>query len=336
MNNVGSLPIIGRVDLKKFKDQRKAILFTGPVAEKESKSYLKGINFTQKIFIEAADRTSVEKLIEKRVTGDVGYAVGGGRVIDIAKLLAKEWKIELICIPTIISTDAFLVDYTGLRENNCVTYIISKKADKVLLDWDLLRKTPLRYHLSGCGDILSIYTGVYDWEYANKQGVALPDEIYSPSVAIMAKGILNGLLSNVEEIRKGTIKGLETIIACLGMEVALCNFYGNSRPEEGGEHFFTYCIENKTPHFLHGEMVCFGVLVTSFLQGQNWKEMQSFMNDIGLNYRPNGLKRSMVIETLRELPDYVKGHRLRHSIYNDFNYKNKTEEIKQFLKQVGL
>lgn len=336
MYKVNQLPIIEWTNLKTFEDKRRAIIFTSPSAEKESKPYIKGINFTQKIYIETADRISVEKLAKKQRAANVGYAVGGGKVIDIAKLLAKEWEIGLICIPTIISTDAFLVDCTGLRENGCVTYVISKKADKVLLDWELLKKAPLKYHLSGCGDILSIYTGVNDWEYANRQGVALPDEVYSPSVATMAKGILNGLLSGVEEIRKGTRKGLETIIACLGMEVALCNFYGNSRPEEGGEHFFTYCIENKVSHFLHGEMVCFGILITSFLQGQNWKEIQSFMNDIGLNYRPNGLTKSAVIETLKELPSYVKRHKLRYSIYNDFNYKKNTEKINQFLRQVGF
>lgn len=336
MERVNNLPTIEWFNLRQYKDERNAVLFTNPSAEKESNSYLDGVNIIKKIYIQTADKRSVEKLAKKRVSVEVAYAVGGGRTIDVARFLAKEWGLEIVCIPTIISSDAFLVDCTGLRENGCVTYVPSKRADRVLLDWDLLQKTPLKYHLSGCGDVLSIYTGLYDWEYANKQGVARPDELYSPSVVIMAKGILNSLLLEAKEIKNGTKKGMETIVTCLGMEVALCNFYGNSRPEEGGEHFFTYCIENRVPHFLHGEMVCFGILITTYIQGQDWKKIKSFFDNIGLNYSPNGLIRTAVIDTLQELPSYVFNHKLRHSIYNDFDYSRNKERLDQFLKEIGL
>lgn len=336
MRVVNNLPMIEWVDLQKFKDQRKAVLFTSPSAEKESSLYLRGMNFTRKIYIQTADRMSVEKLAKRQMSVKVGYAVGGGMVIDTARFLAKKWGLELICIPTIISSDAFLVDCTGLRENGCVTYVPSKRADRILLDWELLKKVQLKYHISGCGDVLSIYTGVYDWEYANKLEVARQDELYSRSIAIVANGILDSLFSEVEEIKRGTKRGIEFIITSLGMEVQLCNFYGNSRPEEGGEHFFTYCIENKIPHFLHGEMVCFGILITAYLQGQRWEKIKYFMDDISLNYRPNGLRKSSVVETLQELPSYVKKHKLRHSIYNDFDYKKNKERIDQFLRQIGL
>lgn len=336
METVNNLPTIEWVNLQQYKDKRGALLFTNPSAEQVSNSYLDGLNVTERIYITTADKRSLEQLAKKRISGEAAYAVGGGRAIDVARFLAKEWGLEIICIPTIISSDAFLVDSTGLRENGCVTYVPSKRADKVLLDWKLLKRTPLKYHLSGCGDVLSIYTALYDWEYANKQEVARPDEIYSTPVATMAKGILNSLLAEVEEIKKGTRKGIETIVTCLGMEVALCNFYGNSRPEEGGEHFFTYCIENKVPHFLHGEMVAFGVLITACLQDQNWQHIKSFLDYIGLNYRPKSLTKAVAINTLEELPNYVLSHKLRHSIYNDLTYNRNKKKVDQFLKEVGI
>jgi len=336
MERVNNLPTIEWLDLQQYKDNRNAVLFTNPSAEKESNSHLGGLNIINKIYIQTADKMSIEKLAKKQVPAEVAYAVGGGRTIDVARFLAKEWGLEIICIPTIISSDAFLVDCTGLRENGCVTYAPSKKADKVLLDWELLQKTPLKYHLSGCGDVLSIYTGLYDWKYANKQGVARPDESYSPSVATIAKGILDSLLLDTKEIKNGTKKGMETIVTCLGMEVTLCNFYGNSRPEEGGEHFFTYCIENKVPHFLHGEMVSFGVLITASIQNQDWEKIKSFLGDVGLNYIPDGLTKAAVVNTLRELPGYVSNHKLRYSVYNNFNYKKNKARIDQFLEKVGL
>lgn len=336
MEKVNNLPTIEWLDLQQHKDDRNTVLLTSPSAEKASSPYLDGLNIIDKIYIQTADKKSVEKLAKKRATAEVAYAVGGGRTIDVARLLAKEWGLEIVCIPTIISSDAFLIDCTGLRENGCVTYVPSKRADRVLLDWGLLQKTSLKYHLSGCGDVLSIYTGLYDWEYANKQGVARSDEPYSPSVVTIARGIFSSLLLEAEEIKDGTKKGMETIVTCLGMEVALCNFYGNSRAEEGGEHFFTYCIENKVPHFLHGEMVSLGILITAYIQGQNWKKIKSFLENIGLNYIPDGLTRTAVVNTLQELPNYVSNHKLRYSVYNDFDYNKDKERVDQFLKEVGI
>lgn len=331
MKTINHLPRIEWIDLKKFEDTRNVILFTSPSAEKECATYLRGINFTRKIYIQTADRLSVEKLAKEQVFTEVAYAVGGGRTIDVARFLAKELGLEIICIPTIISSDAFLVDCTGLRENGCVTYVPSKRADRILLDWELLKKVPLKYHLSGCGDVLSIYTGIYDWEYANKQRVARQDELFSSSVSTMAKGILNSLLLEAKEIKDGTRKGIETIVTCLGMEVALCHFYGNSRPEEGGEHFFAYCIENKTSHFLHGEIVGLGILITSFLQERNWRKIKDFMDEVNLNYKPTVINKQVVLATLQEIKNYVKKHKLPYSIYNEFNYKDKKSEIEKFL-----
>lgn len=331
MKTINHLPIIEWVNLKKFEDTRNAVLFTSPSAEKECETFLKGINFTRKIYIQTADRLSVERLAKEQLSADVGYAIGGGRVIDVARFLAHRWKLKIVCIPTIISSDAFLVDCTGLRENGCVTYVQSKKADKVLLDWELLKKVPLKYHLSGCGDVLSIYTGVYDWEHTNKRVIASPGKSYSRSIAIMARGILDSLLSETEEIKNGTKKGLETLITCLGMEVTLCNFYGNSRPEEGGEHFFAYCIENKTSPFLHGEIVGLGILITSFLQERNWRKIKDFMDEVNFNYKPTVINKQVVLATLQEIKNYVKKHQLPYSIYNEFNYKDKKSKIEKFL-----
>ena len=256
--------------------------------------------------------------------------------MDIGRYLAAVWNQKAICIPTIISTDAFLVDSTGLRQDGCVKYVKSKAADQVILDEELLCRAPRRFNLSGCGDVLSIFTGLFDWKYTHDHGKASNREPYDSSTAIMAQGILSGLLSETEEIKNGTQSGLVATVNALAMEVQLCNLYGNSRPEEGGEHFFAYCVENKLPHFLHGEMVSLGVLLTGHLQGQDTTEIMRFMDDIGLNYKPDGLNRAIVLDTLQELTGYVSKHRLRYSIYNDFNYQDSRGQIAKFFDQIGL
>lgn len=322
--------------VRSIEDQRRASLITSPSALAVTEDLLTGIHPVQTLFITGSQKEYVQRLANSRIDSQVCYLVGGGQVADIGRYLAASWDQETVCIPTVISTDAFLVDSTGLRQDGCVKYAKSKVADQVILDIDLLLRAPRRFNLSGCGDVLSIFTGLFDWKYANNRGEASSRELYDSGVAIMAGGILQSLISETEEIKNGTEAGLAAIVNALAMEVQLCNLYGNSRPEEGGEHFFAYCVENKLPHFLHGEMVAFGVMLTGFLEGQDITEIMKFMNDVGLNYKPEGLNRSVAIETLRELPAFVAKHRLRYGVYHDFNYQDSQKQVAEFFGLIGL
>jgi len=329
MKFVNSLPVMEWNSVNLIKERRRPILITSPSALKVLKKIAQAeIDFRQTLNVIGSEKNYVERLLKSVTEGELIYAIGGGAVVDVARYIAARLDKEIICIPTIISTDAFLVNSTGLRKNGCVKYYPSKAANKVILDWNLLRLAPLSFHLSGCGDILSISTALFDWKYAN--------ENYSNAIALMAKSILGSLFENKEQIKKGTKKGLESIVAALAMEVTLCNLYGNSRPEEGGEHCFTYCIENKMKHFLHGEMVSLGVLITALIQNQDTSPIKEFMDYTGINYCPKGISRKIIIETLKELPGYVRKHNLPKGIYHDFRYNPVQSKIENFLKEIGI
>ncbi|MBC7566999.1 MAG: iron-containing alcohol dehydrogenase [Pedobacter sp.] len=333
---MNTMPLINKVDLSQYEDSRSIILITSKSAEKIAKSCLKNLELVSIVIVLTSDKKAAEALADVKHSGEVVYAVGGGKVMDVGRFLAHRWGLECICIPTMISSDAFLVNCTGLRNDGCVEYIPSQYAQEVFIDWRLIAKTPWRYQVSGCGDILSIYTAIYDWHEVSGHIDQLDDEKYNSEVAVLANSILGTLLSAADELKNESEEGLSTILSCLSMEVALCNIYGNSRPEEGGEHFFAYCIETKMNHFLHGEMVAFGVLLTAFIQGQKFNEIQMFMDDVRLNYKPVGLSKKLVVETLIELPAYVRTHKLRRSIYNDFSYEAYSQQIEDFLTEIGV
>lgn len=337
MRYISNLPKIKWGSIDSLRNANPAILITSPSSLDRSKETIRNLNIIETIYLKSADKKYVEKLAGKKHKGKVIYALGGGKVCDVGRFLAHEWNLEIVCIPTIISTDSFLVDCTGLREKGCVIYVTSKKADLVLLDYNLLKKSPKRFHLSGCGDVLSIYTGLFDWKYANNKKKIEEDEKYSKSVALMAESIFRGLLTESSEIRKVSKKGLIYLVQFLAMEVQLCNFYGNSRPEEGGEHFFTYAMENKLKNFLHGEMVAFSVLLTAFIQGQDIMEIKAFMDSVGMEYVLEGLNRPIVLKALNEMQGYVKMHHLRYSIYNDLSSERiKKLNLEKFFSLIQL
>ncbi len=325
---IANLPLIEWGPVSSIKDKRKAVLITSPSAFKTSGPFLKGINVVETIFIKNSGQNYVDSLRLKDKSVQAAYLVGAGQVNDIGRYLASKWNLEATSIPTAITADAFLVDCTGLRKNNCVTYVPSKKADRVILDWQLLKKAPWQINVSGCGDVISIFTGLYDWRLAKDN--------YNPAVATMAQAILDGLLSQAKLIKSPSQKGLKMIINCLVMEVQLCYLYGNSRPEEGGEHFFAYCAENKLEHCLHGEIVGFGILLTGFLQNQDVIPIKKFMDITGMNYLPKGINRKIVNETIAELPAYVKKHNLKTSVYNNFDYRKNQAKINRFFKLIDL
>src|SRR3989344_3526861 len=163
MKIIEQLPLLQYTNLKSYIDKRNIILFTSPSAYEISQPYIKGLNNITKVFIidtskEKDVNQNIKQLILIRKNNQICYAIGGGMTCDVAKYYAYKLKLPLIIIPTIISTDAFLVGCTGLRKDGCVKYFTSKLPEKVILDINLLKKTPFKYHLSGCGDVLSIYT----------------------------------------------------------------------------------------------------------------------------------------------------------------------------------
>ena len=329
-----TIPQIEWIDLTTVSDNRSAILVTSPNARRRLQEFTGNFNFQHELNISGGDAEFVAILGQNRPDIDTMYAVGGGRVIDVARLLAHTWDMEITVIPTIISTDSPFVDCTGVRDDGCVRYVKSKKADRVLLDLNLLQQSSKSLHAGGCADVLSIYTALYDWKLAQDRHVAQPDEQYFPIVAQQAEGILQYLLGNETDITIMSRTGLESLVRALAMEVELCNLYGNSRPEEGGEHFFAYAIEPHLPHTTHGELVGLGILVTAYMQGQPWQDMRKFMDSIGMCYRPKGISAQLITETLKTMPGYVNKHNLRYSTWNEYVYDE--PNVQQFLSTLSI
>jgi glycerol dehydrogenase-like iron-containing ADH family enzyme len=103
----------------------------------------------------------------------------------------------------------------------------------------------------------------------------------------------------------------------------LCERWGNSRPEEGSEHFFAYNMEYLTgQHFVHGELVCLGVYVLSHIQDNRPGWVHDFMNAVGVRYRLSELHISTAAfrETLLTLKEFVEREGLFYSVINETEF----------------
>ena len=323
---IGRLPSIVRCPFANVREPREAIVLTTDPAW----TVVSGIdiNTQHPVYVEGNTQTDMATLVDTS-EGEVVYGIGGGLAIDTAKYVAAAKGLPLVALPTILSTDAFLTDATGVRENGCVHYLPTKAPDTVIIDMEVLCNAPASMRASGAADVLSIATALWDWQEAEKMGVNPSNQQLTPQGVGIADTLLQTLLDNVREIGSGTPTGLKLLLDLLCMEVQLCYQCGHSRVEEGSEHYFVYAIENHlTPPeagylandttnegpLLHGELVGLGILLMAVLQSQPWTQYRHALECLQINYFPAAVARDAIAETLINLSDYVAQHQLPYTV----------------------
>jgi glycerol dehydrogenase-like iron-containing ADH family enzyme len=190
------------------------------------------------------------------------------------------------------------------------------KPELLLVDFDLIRAAPPRLNRAGAGDILSIHTGSFDWLLGHRND----GERYDRQVAQHCAELLRVLERNAAEIGRVSDKGIRALVELFEAENDLCESFGNSRPEEGSEHFFAYNAELRTgKQFVHGEIVCLGVLLMARLQQNQPDWVQALLEELGVLYRPSdiGLEPGELRDSLSTLGEFCREEGLPYTIIKE-------------------
>jgi len=241
--------------------------------------------------------------------------IGGGVCMDAAKYIAWQRHLELYLVPSIISVDACVTETIGIRREGRVRYIGEVYPRSVLVDFELIQKAPLNLNRAGAGDILSIHTALSDWQLAARE----TGEFYNERTAQQSAALLEQLDAAAEEIFHVTETGIRTLMALYLAEVQFCQQMGNSRPEEGSEHFWAYNVEYLTgKNFVHGELVALGVLLMAALQDNKLTQIHQLIQKLGVRWRPEaiGLHPEEVQPALVTAKHYVETEGLSWSVLN--------------------
>ncbi|MBM4396684.1 MAG: iron-containing alcohol dehydrogenase [Deltaproteobacteria bacterium] len=262
-----------------------------------------------------ADRTrlhrveTMEQAVVDGVTAGLGdgsavFGIGGGSALDHAKYVAWKRGLPLVLVPTILSVDAAYTKAIGVREGGRVRYVGAVYPDHLLIDYGLLQAADPILNRAGVGDILSIFTAIWDWREAG----ARLGEPYDAGVAAESRALLDRLFEGAAGIGCCSDAGLHLLSELYVGEVRLCELVGNARPEEGSEHYVAYCLEHRTGrHYLHGALVGMGVLLAGAYQGQDVGPVKRFLSDVRLDssYRAVGTTADEVRSCLLGMGDYV-------------------------------
>ncbi len=223
----------------------------------------KKVDGAKKLIIEGATLKEAAKVEEKLRGGrDLALAVGGGSVIDVAKVASFNAEVPFFSIPTTISHDGIASSGASLLVDGRKKSIASKVPMAVFADLQVIEAAPHRLFAAGCGDAISKFTAVLDWRLAHEK----KGEYYGDYAAELAKLAAESVEKNAKRMAKDESFGVHILFEALMSSGVAMSIAGSSRPASGAEHSFSHALDRIAPQpAMHGEQVGVGTIMMARL-----------------------------------------------------------------------
>lgn len=275
INNIGKIC----TDLRFYDD---ALIVCGnttyKIAGRQVIDSLNDANFsTDHIKVDSATQDSVDKVKKLISNKTIVLGVGGGKIIDVAKLAATDKETYFLSVPTTASHDGITSPLASIKNNQGSVSVKAQSPIAVIADTEIINNAPYRFLAAGCGDVISNYTAVLDWKLAKR----LQNEEYSESAASLAKMTAQLITDGADNIKPGLEASVRLVAKALfstGVAISIAN---SSRPASGSEHLFSHALDKIAKHpALHGEQCGVGSILMMSLHGGNWKFIQKSLKKV--------------------------------------------------------
>ena len=316
---------IGKIGnfLKSLNDAKKVSLISGSnvkkIVQKKIDESLASSNIKKSWYLSKINDSKSIKEIEKNIRKnktDLLIGVGGGRSVDIAKMIAFNLGKPFVSIPTSASHDGIASPFVSVKGKKPHSLVAIAPLG-VFVDVDIIKRAPKKLLASGCGDLIAKITAVRDWQLGNNKTGEYYGR-YSAHLALMSAKIL---IENSSRFAKKGPDVREIVEALISAGVASC-IAGSSRPCSGAEHLFSHAVDKLEPGVgLHGEKCGIGAIMIAKLQGQDWKNIVKTLKAVGAptTAKEIGLKSNILARAL------TIAQSLRPERYTILNQVNMTE-----------
>ena len=306
LNNTKKVSLISGSNVKKIVQKK--------IDESLASSNIKKSWYLSKIN-DAKSIKEIEKNVRKNKTNLV-IGVGGGRSVDVAKMIAFNLGKPFVSIPTSASHDGIASPFVSVKGKKPHSMVATAPLG-VFVDVDIIKRAPKKLLASGCGDLIAKITAVRDWQLGNSKTGEYYGR-YSAHLALMSAKIL---IENSSRFAKKGPNVREIVEALISAGVASC-IAGSSRPCSGAEHLFSHAVDKLEPGVgLHGEKCGIGAIMIAKLQGQDWKNIVKTLKAVGAptTAKEIGLKSNILAKAL------TIAQSLRPERYTILNQVNMTE-----------
>ena len=316
---------IGKIGnfLKSLNDAKKVSLISGSnvkkIVQKKIDESLASSNIKKSWYLSKINDAKSIKEIEKNVRKNktnLLIGVGGGRSVDIAKMIAFNLGKPFVSIPTSASHDGIASPFVSVKGEKPHSMVATAPLG-VFVDVDVIKRAPKKLLASGCGDLIAKITAVHDWQL----GYSKTGEYYGRYSAHLALMSAKILIENSSRFAKKGPDVREIVEALISAGVASC-IAGSSRPCSGAEHLFSHAVDKLEPGVgLHGEKCGIGAIMIAKLQGQDWKNIVKTLKAVGAptTAKEIGLKSNILAKAL------TIAQSLRPERYTILNQVNMTE-----------
>ncbi len=271
------------------------------------------------IKVSDASLKSVKKVQDKIDNASVVLGVGGGKIIDVAKLASTNEDIHFISVPTTASHDGIVSPMASIKKEKGSTSMQAQAPIAVVADTEIIKNSPFKLLSSGCADIVSNYTALFDWKLAYR----LTNEPYSESAASLSEMTAKLILKSADNIKEGLEESARIVVKSLFSSGMAINIANSSRPASGSEHLFSHALDRiaKKPA-LHGEQCGVGCIMMMYLQGGDWRFIQSALKAVKapINAEELGIAPEEIIEAL------TIAHKIRPDRYTILGDRGLSEE----------
>jgi glycerol-1-phosphate dehydrogenase [NAD(P)+] len=233
---------------------------------------------------------------------------GGGRSIDIAKLASLHLDLPFLSVPSAASHDGICSAQASLTVNGERASIPARAPLAIVADCEIIAGAPARLLAAGCGDIISNYTALLDWQLASR----LKGEEFSEYASALSGMTARMIVERSGDIRPGSEESARIVIKALISSGVAMSIAGSSRPASGSEHKFAHAINKIAPNrALHGELCGLGTIMMMYMHGGDWRMIKQALEKVGAptTARQAGLDAEQVISAL------VSAHEIRPERY---------------------
>lgn len=223
--------------------------------------------------------------------------VGGGRVIDCAKIVSYNLDRQFISIPTAASHDGIASARASVPMESGSVSLEAHPPLAIVADTGLIAAAPHRLLAAGCADVISNSTAVLDWELAHR----LKHEEMSEYAIALSRMTADLLMKNARSIKPHQEESAWMVTKALVSSGVAMSIAGSSRPGSGGEHKFGHALERLAPGTaLHGEACGIGTIIAMYLHGGDWRAIRDALRSIGAPITPGdlGIDDSVAVEAL--------------------------------------